>query len=683
MKQRIFKNRLFLKIFSVFIICMLMPMVINIVYTLYATSNALENEASRSLTHLAVEKNKQVDSVFHSQFDISHSIINDLYVTDFFNELAETNEVNQVQLSAIAKSLEERVATSDGLYENMFYSYDNQVLVDGVGQVSVGHVFDRQLEAYYYEQLENPGVSASEYMYSPITERPVIAVSNSLFNEEGELLSVFVMSVDINRLTEELVQGTSEQNVHTMIIDPEGLVIASGRSDQSLDLNFMSEEHGQEIQDFYLSMEQNSSGSGHFTLNGTKNIGSFVTNEKNGLKILTYMPVEQYMGKVEDLKFSIILVITFSVIVASVIVIFRILTIIKPIRLVTKAAQKIANGDLTTQQLKIRSNDEIGELADSFNTMLLKLKEIITQVRLSSEKVAASGEELSSTSHQSSLISKQVANAIQTVSVGAEDQSSKASESADRIREMASGVVQVADNAKMVANSSELANKKANDGSSKIFDFITESEMIHENIHNTATKVKSLEERSKKIGEIVEVISNISDQTNLLALNASIEAARAGEHGRGFAVVANEVRKLAEQSKQSSIQIHELVTSILIETENTVLSINDTVSQSSNGVAAIKSVQPIFSDIQLSINEVTKQILEVSEATNHMSSSIEGVVTSMNEIESTSISTTSQSQQVSASMEKQLTSSKEITNSAQSLAKLADELQDLVKTFKL
>src|SRR5690606_11856508 len=118
--------------------------------------------------------------------------------------------------------------------------------------------------------------------------------------------------------------------------------------------------------------------------------------------------------------------------------------------------------------------------------------------------------------------------------------------------------------------------------------------------------------RSKEIEQIVTVITQIADQTNLLALNAAIEAARAGEHGRGFAVVADEVRKLAEQTKESSEHIQQLIDRILHETEEAVVSIDETVEQSNKGIAAIQSVNQMFDEIQKSIMEVTGQVQEVS-----------------------------------------------------------------------
>ncbi len=307
-------------------------MLINLLYTNYSASNALENEASSSLTRIAQEKKNQVDSIFDAQFQISDATVNELYLVNFFNELSTTNEVDEAALSTIAQNLEMRLANANGLYENIFLSYNDAVFADGVGGGSVGHVFHPELEAYYYEQVENPGVATSDYLYSPITGRPVIAVSNSIVDPStNEVLSVLGIAVDISRLTESLVEAGSEQSVSTMILDRSGLVIASDKPEQTLTLNF-SEQNG-DVGDFYGQLSETASGTGFFTLDGVENMASYVQDDNYGLYIVTYMPIEQYMSKVDSLTSGIMTVMILSVILAAILVFIFVLKIIKPIRL--------------------------------------------------------------------------------------------------------------------------------------------------------------------------------------------------------------------------------------------------------------------------------------------------------------------------------------------------------------
>jgi methyl-accepting chemotaxis protein len=225
--------------------------------------------------------------------------------------------------------LNKRYELAEGLYENIFFKYNDKVLADGLGGASVGYVMDREIEAYYYEQLENPGLNTGDYMYSPITGRPVIPIINSIVKENNkEVVSALVIAVDINRLTQQLVDKNEEQNVHTMILDSNGLVFAADQSELELNLNFSEND---EVKDFYKKMSETISGSGKFKLNGVEYIASFEKHEKYGFYIISYMQISHYMEKVDSLRFGINIVILLSIVLTALVVYIIIKRLVKPI----------------------------------------------------------------------------------------------------------------------------------------------------------------------------------------------------------------------------------------------------------------------------------------------------------------------------------------------------------------
>ena len=350
MKKGKFKNSLFIKIVTLCLLCMIIPMLINLIYTTYSASDALENEASEFLTSLANEKINQVDLLFDLQFDLSDAFVYELFLVDFFEEVAVSGELDQNSINRMAQHLDERYAQANGLYENIFFTYDDNILIDGLGGESVGRAMDHKLEAYYYEQLKTPGLTLGPYMYSPITGRPIIPVVNSIVDERtGKVLSVSVIAVDINKLTEQLVEGNSQENAGTMILDSSGLVLASNLGDQALNLNFSEQD---ELSSFFENMQSVNNGSGHFTLDGIETIAAFEKHDQYDFYVLTTMPVDHYMSSVNTLRSGIILVIVVSLVVSGIVALLIVSKMVKPIKAVSKAAEEIAMGKSYSSTIK-------------------------------------------------------------------------------------------------------------------------------------------------------------------------------------------------------------------------------------------------------------------------------------------------------------------------------------------
>ena len=205
---------------------------------------------------------------------------------------------------------------------------------------------------------------------------------------------------------------------------------------------------------------------------------------------------------------------------------------------------------------------------------------------------------------------------------------------------------------------------------------------IHRSVNDSGEAIRYLDTRSQEIGEITKVITEIANQTNLLALNAAIEAARAGEHGKGFAVVADEVRKLAEQSQQSSTQISMLINEIQVDLARSNNSINQVKSDVQEGLTIVNKTEDSFKLILDSLDTVGMQIVDMAATAEQMSASAQEVSAN---VTSTSMSRDASEnfQSVAAATEEQLASMEEISSASNNLSEMAMNLQELVSKFRL
>jgi len=371
------------------------------------------------------------------------------------------------------------------------------------------------------------------------------------------------------------------------------------------------------------------------------------------------------------------------VVVLSVITLVLLLRSIKnSVDTILEGARHIAAGDLRSK-IMLDGDDEFAHIAHQFNTMVESMQKMIRKIKATATDVAGSSEELTANANQSAQVTQNVAQSITEVAEAAEKQMSIVTKSSATIDDFQHGLEEVIANQRHAREQTQATAQKATEGNSFVQSTVEQMNSIAQTVQQTGEIVGKLGERSKEIGNIVEIISNISGQTNLLALNAAIEAARAGEHGRGFAVVAEEVRKLAEESQNASQKISDLIQSIQEETSQAVASMEEGRREAEKGKENVTATGESFSEILSMIGDVKKASLAVSERVLQLREDMNTIVDGMGEVDTSAKGIGSESQNVSAATEEQAAGMEEIASSSRSLANMANDLQTETDKFKV
>ncbi|GGD87268.1 methyl-accepting chemotaxis protein [Paenibacillus nasutitermitis] len=354
-----------------------------------------------------------------------------------------------------------------------------------------------------------------------------------------------------------------------------------------------------------------------------------------------------------------------------------------PVRKLAGQAKLFSTGDLRTADLHVGNKDELGDLAASFQEMYGSLRNLASGLLKGSDSLAVSARELSGAIEQTTQATDHIAESVQESASSSEVQARSIRESSKAMEEMATGIQRVAATSAAAFESSAMTLEEARQGSLLLAQSSEQMASVNITVDELAAMVTKLGERSQQIGEIVEVITDLSTQTNLLSLNASIEAARAGEHGKGFAVVAGEVKKLAERSRESAEQVAELIQTIQADIGHAGAAMEKGEHEVREGTRSIQLTSEALTRILDATRSVVDQVQESSAAAQQMSASSQEIAASLQEIDRLSEKSNDLAQSISASAEEQLASMEELGASAETLSDMSKEMQALAHRFKL
>lgn len=354
----------------------------------------------------------------------------------------------------------------------------------------------------------------------------------------------------------------------------------------------------------------------------------------------------------------------------------------KPMKELLRGLNEVGNGNLNVN-LNVAKDDEFGQIVSLFNKVINNMKQLIFKVKETSSQINEESAILYQGTEKTEKDSVQITHDIKNMNEGMNTQKESISHTVTAIEDVASSIQVIAGNSLDVSNSSLEMNEITQEGSKSINNLIEQMGTINLSFNNTTNAIAQLKERSQSIKSFLSIISSIADQTNLLALNAAIEAARAGEAGKGFSVVAEEVKKLAEESRESTDMIAEIIKEIQTDTDNAVNMIESGNKEITQGLSIAHDTGEIFDKIQLFTNQVANNITEVSASTQEISANAEEITATSQQLENISERNTDITGSINQKMQEQEGNISNMFNASNQLYQLSDELEKLVEIFKV
>lgn len=643
---------------AVFIlVIMIVPIILSV--------SSLEKNITNNLKELNVSINQGIGEKVDNQVKQNLSSLDlipksvDLLAMDVYGQERALRKLAEERFSA--------VYFADGTGTMLFTTDPTQKDVSAADKI------------WYTEAMKGKSF-ISDAMMDEKTKQPIIFIATPVLDQYKKPAAVIAAKMDLGYM-QELVKATKvgKQGM-AYIVDGKGVVLAH-------------KDYKNKVLKFYNAAEHNkviakelADGKSNVTTykndKGEDVYGVYSKIPTTGWGMITELPVSEAMQPVKAATKTTTGISSIAFLLAVLGSLGLALAITRPLKNMAKVAAEVKNGDLS-KRLKVTAHDEIGELQNAFNLMTDSLAGVLTEVSAAVEEITEMSNKLSEGAQVSSAATEEITAIVEGVAEGAQSQINSVNTTATITREISNSVVVTSNKTQTVAKAANDAAHIAKEGSENI-NIINEKIVgIKDNVVSSAKLVEKLGNKSAEVTGMVKVIRDIAGKTNMLALNAAIEAARAGDAGKGFAVVANEIRSLAEQTREASKNIEGLLIEIQRETDDTVNAMNQGLVEVEAGTEAISATYGTFNKIIDEIHIVAKDINRVSESVLELKSESERITNAIEEVNEIAETTSLGTQSVLASTEEQASSIQEINNLAADLSNMAVALKGHISKFKI
>ena len=664
MMLRSIKTKLILS----FSILILLSSVVVGVISLQTASTTITREAEKTLLSLATEAAKITENSLETQMRTLQTI-------------AGREELQTMDWSIQQPTLERVVQRNNFLDIGV-------VTLDGTAYYSKGTKAQLGDRGYVQKALRGEA-NISDLLVSRVTNEIVLMYATPIANE-GKIVGALIGRADgasLSAITNESGHGDTG---YAYMINSQGVTVAHPDKNRVLNRYNPIEEAKADASQrsaaaFYQEMVTEKTGVSNYSFQGADLYAGYVPIEDTDWIFVITANKKEVLAAIPKLQKT-ILAVTLGMLIVGIVITYLLgISIANPLITIIEHSEQIANLDVTNGVAEefLQKNDEIGALSRALQNIINNLRNIIGEIRSSADQVSSASEGLTASSRQSALAAAEVSQTIEEIARSTADQAQNTEDGSTKAGQLGetidknSGYVQNLNTATTKVTTAVDTGLQEIDN---LYNLTGESNEASKIIHEIILKTN---ESSNQIGQASDVIASIAEQTNLLALNAAIEAVRAGEAGRGFAVVAEEIRKLAEQSSNSTNAIDQIVNELQSNSQDAVSTMDRVAAISTEQTKSVVNSKDKYMQIAAAIKEAEQAVVQLNASEQEMDQTKNEILDALHNLSAIAEENSAATQEVTAAMEEQSASIEEVAAASEDLSLLAQKLQSMIMRFRV
>ncbi|MFD2116420.1 methyl-accepting chemotaxis protein [Paenibacillus yanchengensis] len=678
-----FKNSVGIKLFGIIFVSILLCVLVIGITAYSQAKNLIERNVSDASLQTIKQLSDNMDIAFKNFEDLSLQILMDKELSSAMDTLfRETDDYTKFQATRLLGDKLNDYTLSNGTISSaaLIPLKGGPIATSGSSSLANAskilelpwfkEAVERQGRSYWVEP-QSTGILNADNGQSIALARVIKGVSGTGANPH-----MLILEIPIERITERYSDVNLGENSIISVVNSTGQYVA--HEDKTVLGQEASVESDLFAEEELVRSETLKNRDGQSVLTIFK---SFDTIPH--WKLFATIPVSVLVEDAKVIATATWITAIFAAILAVLIGYVVIRTIARPLVQLCELMLKGSKGDLTVRATDTKRQDEIGQLGNSFNVMMTQISSLAIQTTRSAADVLHTASELSDSSRKTAIAAQEIAAATEQIANGATSLATEAEQGSDMTSTMNEQMQSVLDANRVMVQSAVQVEQASEQGTSYMGMVMEKTGKTEEMTRSMVEKVKALQESTGSIVKILDVLTSIMQQTNILSLNAAIEATRAGAAGRGFMVVADEIRQLADQSRQSIGVVAQITETIQQEIDETVNVLSDAYPLFQEQISSVKEANQIFLSVQGQMGQFVERLETATGSIGELDKAQRVLSDAMTNVSAVAQQSSATAEEVASLSHEQLGISENLVQLSTKLDAVSHGLKDVLQQFKI